>query len=94
MNLRKKERGIGDKNRREEWGRRWVESGSGKIREREGDKRKKNAERMRRKRKEKREKGKCRESTPITSVPTRGACSRGGRGVLGVLRNGGNGRIG
>jgi len=84
-----KERTVWDKNRKEEWGRRWVESCSGKIRERERDKRKKNAERMRRKRAQERDKGKCRAGTPIASVPTLGVYSRGGRKVLGELKNGG-----
>jgi len=89
LDLRMKERKVWDKNRREEWGRRWVESGSGKIREREGDRKKKNAERMRKKRAQERDKGKCKAGTPIASVPTLGVCSREGRKVLGELRNGG-----
>jgi len=94
MELRKKERRVWHRNRKEGWGRRWVESRSGKIREREGEKRKKNAERMRRKRKEEREKGKCKVDTLIASVSTLGVYSKGGRKVLGVLKNRGNGRKG
>ena len=91
MDLRKGERRNWDRSRKEEWGRRWVESGSGKIREREGERRRKNAERMRMKREEEREKGKCRAGTPIASVPTLGVYSEGRRKVLGEIRNGESG---
>ena len=95
LDLRMRERKAWDRSRKEEWGRRWVESGSGKIREREGEKRKKNAERMRRKRAQERDKGKCRAGTPIASVPALGVYSKGGRKVLRELKNrGGIGKKG
>ena len=91
------------KARREEWGERWKMGARGKVKERVGEKRERDLrlgrERARRRRlllKSKGEEGmvKCREGTPIASVPPLGAYPGRRRKVLGELRDGGNRRKG
>ena len=91
------------KERREKWGRNWVEGNKGLTKDRKGEKRERDLrlgrERMRGRRlllKSKGEEGKekCREGTPIASVPPLGAYPGRRRKVLGELKDGGNRRKG
>ena len=90
-------------NRRKEegWGKIWVEGNRGLAKEREGEKRERDLrlgrERRRRnywKSKGMEDKGKCREGTPIASLPTLGVYPGRRRKVLEELRDGGNRRKG
>ena len=92
-----------NRERKEEWGKRWIEGNRGKVRERKGEKRERDLrlarERIRRRRlnlKSKGEEGrdKGREGTSIASVPTLGAYLGRRRKVLGELKDGGNRRKG
>ena len=103
MEKRWGERREWNKERKEEWGRRWQEGVRGNVRERKGEKRERNLrlgrERARRRRallksKGKEGKDKCREGTPIASVPPLGAYPGRRRKVLGELKDGGNRRKG
>ena len=98
-----KERREWSRERKEEWGRRWVEGRRYLVGERGKEKRDRDLrlgrERMRRRRlllKSKGEEGKsrCREGSPIASVPPLGVYPGRRRKVLGELRDGGNRRKG
>ena len=98
-----KERRQWSKERKEEWGKRWIEGNRGRARERKGEKRERDLrlarERMRGRRqgekgREVEGKGKSREGTSIASVPPLGAYPGRRRKVLGELKDGGNRRKG
>ena len=102
------ERREWSKERKEEWGKSWVEGNRGLTKERKGEKRERDLrlgrERMRRRRERERrclkeskgEEGsdRRREGTPIASVPPLGAYPGRRRKVLGELKDGGNRRKG
>ena len=103
LEMRWRERREWSKLREEEWGRRWVEGRRGLVGERAKEKRERDLrlgrEKMRRRRlimKSKGEEGsgRCREGTPIASVPPLGAYPGRRRKVLGELNDGGNRRKG
>jgi len=103
LEKRWRERREWNKLRVEEWGRRWVEGRRGLVGERAKEKRDRDLrlgrKRMRRRRlllKSKGEEGggRCREGTPIASVPPLGAYPGRRRKVLGELSDGGNRRKG
>ena len=98
-----KERGKWRKERKEEWGSRWVVGVRGRASERKGEKRGRDLrlgrERMRRRRQNMKSKGeegkgKGREGTPIASVPPRGIYPGRRRMILGELKDWGNRRKG
>ena len=101
MEERWRERRRWNKERKEEWGKRWVEGNRGVASERGKEKRERDLrlgrERMRRRRLEMKSKGeegrgKGREGTSIASVPPLGAYPGRRRKVLGELKDGGNRR--
>ena len=98
-----KEKREWSKERKEEWGRKWVEGRRGLVGERGKEKRERDLrlgrERARRRRlamKSKGEEGsgRCREGTPIASVPPLGVYPGRRRKVLGERKDGGNRRKG
>ena len=103
MNLRWKERREWSKERKEEWGRTWVEGRRNVVGDRAREKRERNLrlgrERMQRRRlhlKSKGEEGggRCREGSPIASVLPLEAYPGRRRKLLGDLEDGGNRRKG